>query len=157
MIIKYYFILIVLFVSSCSTTKTSSLTEIPIEINKKGIYKTTFEIRNSTYIIPYIIIEDSLGESRDFGKPIKDSLLCISLKMINLDGEIVFNQKFSKNDIRESSLYAPNTSLSFEMDFKNRIKKGDKKFEVILEIIQSTNYYGKYPAKFIIEPPEKFK
>lgn len=148
--------LIVIFINSCSSTKTSHLTEIPIEINKKGIYKTTFKIRNSTYIIPYIIIEDNNG-SRVLGELIKDTLFRVSLKLLNSDGKTVFSQEFNYKSLRESNIYAPNTSLSFDMDFKNRIKKGNKKFEAILEIIQPTEYYGKYSAKFVIDPPEKFK
>ncbi len=150
-------VLIIIFISSCSSTKTSHLTEIPVEINKKGIYKTTFKIRNSTYIIPYIIIEDNNGKNRALGEPIKDTLLRVSLKLLNSDGKTVFSQEFNYKSLRESNLYAPNTSLSFDMDFKNRIKKGNKKFEAILEIIHPTEYYGEYPAKFVIVPPEKFK
>lgn len=167
---------IVILLNSCSSTKITNLTEMPVEINKKGIYKTTFSIHNSTYIIPYIIIEDNDAENRAWGEiikdsvfssrpatikfwgePIKDTVLCISLKLLNSDGETVFNQEFSNKDIRESNLYFPNTSLSFDMDFKNRIKKKNGKFEAILEIIQPTEYYGNYPAKFVIVPPEKFK
>lgn len=150
-------VLITILASSCSSTKITHLTEIPVEINKKGTYKTTFSIYNSTYIIPYIVIEDNQGENRDWGNPIKDTLLHISLKLINSDGEIVFSQEFNNKNIRESNLCMPNTTLSFDMDFKKRIKNNNVKFEAILEIIQPTEYYGKYPTKFVIDPPEKFK
>ncbi len=150
-------VIITILISSCSSIKNTHLTEIPIEINNKGIYKTTFNIRNSTYIIPYIIIEDNNGKNRAWGEPIKDTLLHISLKLKNLDSETVFSQEFNNNNLRESNLYMPNTTLSFDMDFKKRIKKNNGKFEAILEIIQPTGYYGKYPAKFLIDPPEKFE
>ncbi|MCK4663986.1 MAG: hypothetical protein KAT68_14050 [Bacteroidales bacterium] len=150
-------VLITILASSCSSTKFAHLTEIPVEINKKGTYKTAFSINNSTYIIPYIIINDNNGKNRAWGEPIKDTLLHISLKIINSHGEIVFSQEFNNKNIRESNLYMPNTSLSFDMDFKKRIKKYNGKFEAILEIIKPTKYYGKYPEKFVIEPPEKFE
>ena len=159
--ISYFIASIFLGMISCDSTRIIPLAEVQIDLTQKSTYKVPYSVLSSTYIIPYIIILDNKGMDRDFGKPIKDTALLMRLTIKNGDGNTISQKDLDYNNIRQSNLNIPNTTISLETKFKPaKIKlfrsHQDKKFMAVLEVIQPTEYDGKYPAKFVIDPPEKY-